>query len=468
MQEQQPMAEAVPAPAPEQAAPAPQAPMMQQGGFVDDPKKKQMQTSAAVLEADASQQSPSAYNQMQALERTRRQAQQPPMVDPMGRVVQQGFAAPQGYADGDEVKQETMPAWASRALDPKTPVLRDEATGDIKTVRTMSINYKGQEILFPTIRLKGKELVQLSEDEALSEALKKGDYISFKTPAEATKWSKNFSQTVNDLRGVQQGFANGTEPGGMKSVKPFEVEQSVIDAAKKQYTSPPEELEVDESGFASKSVPAPIEEPEDETVIKTSEVTFDPSMFQVNQTKKSSPGKGPLTDEEFISLKEDVSKLQQYSTLELLALAGMAEARGDKRDGIRGAMNVINNRLKHPKRFGKTLREIIFKRYQFEAIPNTTSKDQVSRAIYDNFKNVINIKQGDKTFLQALKDGRDILLKKAKDNTFGAVYFANLSKLKTIPKHLKGREPLVKIGSTSFFGIEPIEKNDGGFVDRAA
>ena len=109
MQEQQPMAEAQPAPAPAQAAPAPQAPIMQQGGFVDDPQKKQMQTSAAVLEADASQQSPSAYNQMQALERTRRQAQQPPMVDPMGRVVQQGFAAPQGYADGTEPGGVPMP-----------------------------------------------------------------------------------------------------------------------------------------------------------------------------------------------------------------------------------------------------------------------------------------------------------------------------------------------------------------------
>jgi len=127
MQEQQPMAEAQPAPAPAQAAPAPQAPMMQQGGFVDDPQKRQMQTSAAVLEADASQQSPSAYNQMQALERTRRQAQQPPMVDPMGRVVQQGFAAPQGYALGTEPGGIPMPEIAKSGVyldtpEPKSPL----------------------------------------------------------------------------------------------------------------------------------------------------------------------------------------------------------------------------------------------------------------------------------------------------------------------------------------------------------
>ena len=46
---------------------------------------------------------------MQALERTRRQAQQPPMVDPMGRVVQQGFAAPQGYSLGTEPGGLPMP-----------------------------------------------------------------------------------------------------------------------------------------------------------------------------------------------------------------------------------------------------------------------------------------------------------------------------------------------------------------------
>ena len=344
MQEQQPMAEAQPAPAPEQAAPAPQAPMMQQGGFVDDPQKKQMQTSAAVLEADASQQSPSAYNQMQALERTRRQAQQPPMVDPMGRVVQQGFAAPQGYADG-------------------------------------------------------------------------------------------------------------TEPGGMRLVKPLEVEQSVLDAAK-----PPA---VDE-GMARKSVPAV-----DETVVEDSEFNFNPNMFKVNQTK-SPPGKGPLTDEEFASLKEDVMRLKDAHVIELMALTGMAEERENGREGIRGAMNVMNNRLNYSKRFGKTIREIMFKKYQFDAIPNITSKDKVSRAIYDNFKAVINTRQDDELFLNALRDARDILTGQAEDNTNGAVYFSNLSKLKTIPKHLKGREPLVKIGSTSFFGIEPVEKNVGGFVARAA
>jgi len=105
MQEQQPMEAAPePAPAPQpqmvaDAQPAPQMPMMQTGGFVNDPAKA-IKSAEQALTSDASQPAQSAYNQIQALERARRQNQQPPMIDPSGRVVQQGFAAPQGFMSG--------------------------------------------------------------------------------------------------------------------------------------------------------------------------------------------------------------------------------------------------------------------------------------------------------------------------------------------------------------------------------
>ena len=107
MQEAPPQMEPQAAPPPEmaQAAPAPQPPMMQRGGFVLSPDEKKQPTTEAMLEADTTQAQESSYNQMQALERTRKQAQQPPMVDPSGKIVQQGFAAPQGYQDGSEVAQ---------------------------------------------------------------------------------------------------------------------------------------------------------------------------------------------------------------------------------------------------------------------------------------------------------------------------------------------------------------------------
>tara|TARA_B100000700_G_scaffold158895_1_gene176086 strand:+ start:402 stop:3503 length:3102 start_codon:yes stop_codon:yes gene_type:complete len=111
MQEQQPMPEEQPQQM-AQAPQAPQAPMMQKGGFVMNPNEQKQPTVEAMLESDTTQAQESSYNQMQALERTRKQAQQPPMVDPTGKIVQQGFSAPQGYADAgpvDGAKQAQTP-----------------------------------------------------------------------------------------------------------------------------------------------------------------------------------------------------------------------------------------------------------------------------------------------------------------------------------------------------------------------
>ena len=103
MQEQQPMPQEQQL-ASAAAPPEPQMPMMQTGGFVTDPNEglQPTPTTEAVLEGDISQQT-TAYNQLQALKRAEKTQQQPPMVDPTGKVVPQGFAAPQGYFDGGGV-----------------------------------------------------------------------------------------------------------------------------------------------------------------------------------------------------------------------------------------------------------------------------------------------------------------------------------------------------------------------------
>ena len=457
MQEQQPMAKAVPAPSPKQEVAAPQAPMMQQGGFVDDPQKKQMQTSAAVLEADASQQSPSAYNQMQALERTRRQAQQPPMVDPMGRVVQQGFAAPQGYADGDEVKQETMPPWASRALDPKTPVLRDEVTGDIKTVRTMSINYEGKEILFPMIRMKGKKLVELTKDEAVAEALNKKDYISFNTPAEATEWSKNFSQTVNDLRGVQQGFAApqgyalGTEPGGLP----------MPEAGDEVYSDIPE-------------LPSPLPAGPDPFMQKRTEPMATPEPYSdegiggddktlgdiIGQPEK------PMPTEEMAKAKQAMQTLQNLPDLALMAIVAIGEARNQDREGMQAVMHVMKNRLKYPKRFGKNINEVITKKHQFSALlPDLDDPETYKGPRYENFKTMMKVNYKDEVFQNAVKDADKIMKGELPDITKGSTHYYNFKTIKP-PSWAKDMVENVKIKSHIFLGIGGMQ--NGGFVARAA
>jgi hypothetical protein len=128
-QQQQPMQppqpQAAPASAPEPQmmdAPqqAPQMPMMAEGGFVDDPKQA-IKSAEQALVSDTSQPTQSAYNQVQAIKRASGQGQQPPMVDPNGQVVQQGFAAPQGYALGGDVLEPVEQPLPSETEQPLTP-----------------------------------------------------------------------------------------------------------------------------------------------------------------------------------------------------------------------------------------------------------------------------------------------------------------------------------------------------------
>ena len=219
-EQQQPQATAQPAPpqmapaAPPQAAPAP---MMQKGGFVLNPNDPQQPTptTAAVLEGDTSQQA-TAYNQLKALQRSQKTQQQPPMVDPTGKVIPQGFAAPQGYQMGDMVQdpevaqaaepktEPPMPDWANRALDPKTPVLMDEETGEPQTLATVTDEINKMFHVYPTIRMVGKELKRYDQDEALSIAMKKKDSVKFKTVQEADSWAQDLSDQVGKLRDLQQ------------------------------------------------------------------------------------------------------------------------------------------------------------------------------------------------------------------------------------------------------------------------
>ena len=143
MKEQQPM-EAAPEPTPQpqmvaDAQPAPQTPMMQTGGFVDDPVKA-LKSAEQALTSDTSQPTQSAYNQVQALEQARQKSQQPPMVDPTGKVVQQGFAAPQGFALGgnvetpieeeENVQEEPLPQTQMETSAVQTPEPRETQIAD--------------------------------------------------------------------------------------------------------------------------------------------------------------------------------------------------------------------------------------------------------------------------------------------------------------------------------------------------
>tara|TARA_R100000329_G_C7443236_1_gene155832 strand:+ start:54 stop:374 length:321 start_codon:yes stop_codon:yes gene_type:complete len=89
-----------------------------------------------------------------------------------------------------------VPSWLTRALKPSTPNTKDN-----ETVRTTSFEYKGKEILVPTIRMIDGKLTKLSSKDAFEEALKKKDYLIFNSSSEATAMSKRISQMIGQARG---------------------------------------------------------------------------------------------------------------------------------------------------------------------------------------------------------------------------------------------------------------------------
>lgn len=88
-----------------------------------------------------------------------------------------------------------VPSWLFRALNKDS-----EATNLNETVRTTSFEYKGKQILVPTIRMIDGKLTKLSSQDAFEIALKKKDYLIFDTVSEATAMSKRISKMIGQVR----------------------------------------------------------------------------------------------------------------------------------------------------------------------------------------------------------------------------------------------------------------------------
>ena len=105
-------------------------------------------------------------------------------------------------ADIDSLME--MP-WAKRAMDSGTPTLN--INDQEATVRTMSSNYNGKEILYPTIRMVDGELKRFDEKTAKKIAIEKNDYVEYDTRDEATKASvelSNFIGFARDPKGTME------------------------------------------------------------------------------------------------------------------------------------------------------------------------------------------------------------------------------------------------------------------------
>lgn len=91
------------------------------------------------------------------------------------------------------------PLWILRALAEDSPT-----TEMNESIRSGSGHFGGKEILFPTIRFKNGRLEKLDNEifgpsgftEAMEEALRQGDFLTFDTPENATAFSKSLSNEL--------------------------------------------------------------------------------------------------------------------------------------------------------------------------------------------------------------------------------------------------------------------------------
>lgn len=87
-----------------------------------------------------------------------------------------------------------MQPWMRRAMH--HPEFR---TKDNESVRSGSVGVDDKEVLFPTIRMRGPGLEKLTMKQAFKEAMKRKDYLEFRSPQEAVAYSRSFSSVLGRL-----------------------------------------------------------------------------------------------------------------------------------------------------------------------------------------------------------------------------------------------------------------------------
>jgi len=98
------------------------------------------------------------------------------------------------------------PLWLRRAMDPTTPT-----TYANETVRTVSFEQDGIEYVAPTIRREKEGLSKLSEEEAIKEAMRRGDAIPVPKGMTGTEFSKELSILIGQARKHRGRKASGSQ-----------------------------------------------------------------------------------------------------------------------------------------------------------------------------------------------------------------------------------------------------------------
>jgi len=115
-----------------------------------------------------------------------------------------------GLTDAEVINMVEDKSWFKRATQPGG----DKYKGK-HTLLTRSSDVDNKEYLYPTIREKNGKLVQLSDDDALKEAMQKKDYIVFEGDnriEQATAASKKISDLIIPMRQMNKQMTEGRLP----------------------------------------------------------------------------------------------------------------------------------------------------------------------------------------------------------------------------------------------------------------
>ena len=115
-----------------------------------------------------------------------------------------------GLTDAEVINMVEDKSWFKRATQPGGDIYKGK-----HTLLTASSNVDDKEYLYPTIREQNGKLVQLSNDDALKEAMQKKDYIVFEGDnriEQATAASKKISDLIIPMRQMNKQMTEGRLP----------------------------------------------------------------------------------------------------------------------------------------------------------------------------------------------------------------------------------------------------------------
>lgn len=135
-----------------------------------------------------------------------------------------------------------------------------------------------------------------------------------------------------------------------------------------------------------------------------------------------------------------MTPIPDFSDVQILARTAYGENRGGGSQGMQSVLNVIMNRAKKPRWWGKTPREVCLKPYQFSCWLKTDP----------NLATIRTVTEATPLFSVAVALATKALAGELEDITKGATYYYAKS-MKKPPAWAEGKTPCAVIASQLFF-----------------